>query len=238
MVEIRTWLNSRVKSYDAGVQLYLQYGQDPGLRALFTLEAESDFKYQRLVQALQELICPGEEGEKTALLSSSAIPTQPRAIIADFSQFHKGWPNPIADPVIQALYEQWRPLYADLMSAQQRIYEIALQGENGNTAKELEACQLAHRIIDLDNECDDLYSRRNHYLSHGHLPGNDQQKEIVGDPVRWATERQNGLRYIREYRAKIKKDPANKLVPKWEQKIIDWEKEVAHYNKLLKLDDE
>lgn len=241
MVEIKAWLNSRIKGYDAGVQLYLQYGRDPALQALFTLEAESDFKYRRLIQALEELVCPPEpgdqDGDSLPSLNSAAQGT-PGPRIADFSQLHIGWPNPITDPVIQALFDQWRPVYAELMSTQQRIYEVALQAENGNTAKELEACQLAHRIMDLDNECDDLYIRRNHYLTHGHLPGNDQQKEVVGDPVRWATLRQNALRYIREYRAKIKKDPTNKLAPRWEQKIIDWEKDVAHFTKLLKLDDE
>jgi hypothetical protein len=240
MVEIRTWLNNQVKSYDSGVKLYLQYGQDPALKALFTLEAESDFKARRLIQALQELISLPAVNEQDNInpddLQQIQLPfSQPDTI--DFSQLHKGWPNPITDPVIQALYDQWRPLYAELMSGQQRIYEVALQAENGNTAKDLEACQLAHRIIDLDYECDDLYAARDYYLDRGRLPGDDK-KEVVGDPVRWATERQNALRYIREYRAKVKKDPTNKLVPKWEQKIIDWQNEVARYNKLLKLDDE
>lgn len=236
MLDVKFWLNSRVKDYDAGVQLYLKYGQDPMLKRLFTKEAESEFKQRRLHQALQELLYPLEPVPVQEMPLKAVH--SPKPMVAEFSQLHKGWPNPITDPVIQALYEQWRPLYAELMSAQQRIYEIALQGENGNTGKQMEACQLAHRIIDLDKECDDLYARRDHYLQRGHLPGNDHEKEVVGDPVRWVTERLNAMRYIREYRAKIKKDPTNKLVPRWEQKILDWQKEVDRYTKLLKLDDE
>ncbi|THU34263.1 hypothetical protein FAM09_24910 [Niastella caeni] len=235
MVDIKAWLNSRVKNYDAGVKLYLRFGKDPALVALFTKEAESDFKRTRLQQALQELICPTPVTTEANLKFSPLIYN---AIKPEFNQLHKGWPNPITDPVIQALFEQWRPLYSELMSAQQRIYEVALQGENGNTAKALESCQLAHRIMDLDNQCDDLYAQRDHYLANGHLPDGGWEKEVVGDPVRWVTERQNALRYIRDYRAKIKKDPTNKLVPKWEQKILDWQKEVDQFNKLLKLDDE
>lgn len=241
MLPIKTWLNSRVKNYDAGVQLYLQYGRNAALRALFTQEAESDFKRMRLHQALQELLLTPEYDVQVDAnyfppkLACSQASSQP--IKADFTQWHKGWPNPITDPVIQALFDQWRPLYAELMSAEQRIYEVALQAENGNTSKELEACQLAHRIMDLDNMCDDFYSQRDHYLEHGHLPGIDVKKDIVVDPVRWATQRQNAMRYIRDYRGKIKKDPNNKLVPQWQQKIIDWEVEVARLNKLLKLDD-
>lgn len=239
MLAIKTWLNARVKDYEAGVKLYLQHGRDPALRSLFTKEEESDFKRRRLVQALQELLLSPSGVTSAEPVNKLAVTMHvPKPVITDFSQYHKGWPNPITDPVIQALFEQWRPVYAELMSAQQRIYEIALQGENGNTSKELEACQLAHRIIDLDNECDELYAQRDHYLTNGRLPETGREKEVIGDPVRWATERQNALRYIREYRSKIKKDPTNKLVPKWEQKILDWQEEVERYNKLLKLDDE
>ena len=236
MVEIRTWLNSQVKSYDDGVKLFLQYGHDPALKSLFTLEQESDFKRRRLIQALQELIAPSVGDDQDGQHETDNL-LPPQAIRGDFSQWHKGWPNPIIDRVIQALYDQWRPLYAELVSAQQRIYEVALQAENGNTAKALEACQLAHRIMDLDNECDDLYLQRDYYLEQGHLPVKEKPKDVVGDPVRWATERQNALRYVREFKAKIKNEPTSKLVPKWEQKLIDWQNEVTRLNKLLKLDD-
>lgn len=238
MDDIKAWLNNRVKDYDAGVRLYVKHGRDKSLIALFTQEEETLFKTIRLHQALMELLQPPPLVVEADVINDYEPELKPVCQPVPFTIAHKGWPNPINDPVLQALFDQWRPLYAALMSAQHRVYEVALQAENGNTAKEMEACQLAHQIIDLDNQLDDIYARRNHFLQHGHLPELFVEKEVVGDPVRWATERQNAMRYIREYRTKIKKDPTNKLVPKWEQKIQDWQKEVERYNRLLKLDDQ
>jgi hypothetical protein len=233
MTEITQWLNS-AGDYDAGVRIFLKYSDDPVLTALFTLEEETDFKRKRLVQALKALLNPATARSATVPRDPVIKAAMPKSVPGTMA--HSGWPNPITDPVMRALWDQWRPKYAELMSLQQRLYEVALQGEKGDSNKKLEACQMAHRIMDLDDECDEIYAERDHYLQRGHLPGNSQPVEPVGDPVRWATELQNCQRYVRNYRLKITKDPLNKRVPIWQEKIKDWEQDIIRYKKLLKLD--
>ena len=101
-----------------------------------------------------------------------------------------------------------------------------------DNSKRMEACQMAHAIIDLDEQLDEIYNKREFYKINGHLPY-EVEPEIIGDPVRWATELKNAERYVRDYRIKVKKDPANE---KWAAKLRKYEADVMRYKKLLKLD--
>jgi len=228
MDDLKSWLQDGGKAYDAGVKLFLKYGKDKNLHALFTQEQETEYKRIRLQQCVKALYDEyTRPGSKVAIVQKQ-IEQAPVA--------HKGWPKDNTDPVIQTLNDQWKPLYSELMSAQQRIYEIALQGENSNSHKKLEACQLAHRILDLDDQLDDIYFNRDYYLANGRLPDSDKEDPIVGDPVRLADERKNIERYIREHKQLLREDPTHRLAAKRQQKLQDYEKKLAHYRKLLKLD--
>lgn len=226
MEEIRDWLNSS-KDYAAGVQLYLKYGNDRTLKALFTQEAETAFKRDRLFAALK------------LIYENLRNPTTPKAAIQrqleknNPPENFKYWPPvPISDPVLNALYEQWKPIYAEMMNLSARIYDVAVFGEK-DQQKALEACSMVHRILDLDDKCDEIYAKRDYYYEHGALPTLLVETEIVGDPVRWATLMNNAERYVRQYKGKLKKDPSNE---KAAAKLKHYEAEQAKYRKLLKLD--
>lgn len=226
MEDVLHWLNNS-RNYQAGVELYLKYGRDKLLKTLFTAEAESEFKRTRLVKALKELY------------NNFQHPTSPKAAIQrqlekqDPTENFKYWPPiPIADPVLAALYESWRPIYAEMMNLQARIYEVAQLG-NSDPAKAMEASEMVHRILDLDDACDEIYAKRDHYYQHGTLPANVQNHEPVGDPVKMAVELNNSLRYIREYKAKLKKDPAN---VKAAEKLLKHENRVKELRIALKMD--
>lgn len=226
MDDVKNWLNG-TQNYDAGVKLYLQYGHDKLLRLLFTKEAETAFKRSRLVQALKDLY------------QNFQHPTSPKAAIQrqlqkqNPAENFKYWPPaPITDPVVMALYESWRPLYAEMMSLQARIHEVAIQGDK-NPTKALEACQMTHRILDLDDQCDDIYAKRDYYYQSGQLPSLVVTTEVVGDPVRWVTNLANHQRYVRQYKSKLVKDPKN---VKYAVQLKNHEQKVQEYRKLLKLD--
>lgn len=231
MQDVKDWLNSKPYNYEKGVRIYLQYNRDPLIIALFR-EDETDFKRQRLIGLMQAF------SEKVNTLQP-ASPASLKPILQDLSPIsHKGWPNPITDPVIQALWEQWRPIYARMMTLQAQVYEVACQGEQGNTYKSIEAGQMALEILSLDEQCDEFYAKREYYQRYGRLPDTQQVEEVlIVDPIKWITQLKNAERYVRDYRLKLKNDPDNKNAHKWATKLNQYQAEVAYYKKLLKLDD-
>ncbi len=218
---IRTWLNGP-RQYEQGIELYRQFGHNQTLKKILATEGWSAFKETKLVQALEQLLQSSIKIEKE-LPAGTTIYTR-----------HKGWPlHPIEDPILLALHERWKPLYSEMMHAQSRAYEVALIAEQtSNPTKKLEACQLIHHIMDLDEQIDDIYGQRDHYLIHQQLPA-EPLPEIIGDPVRWATELKNAERYVRRYNNLLKKNPSNE---KWASKWKHFTEQIAHYKKLLKLD--
>lgn len=226
MDDVKVWLNSP-RNYDAGVKLYLQYGHDNLLKALFTREAETAFKRSRLETALKDLY------------QNHQHPTSPKAALQrqlqkqNPAENFKYWPPyPINDPIVSALYEQWKPLYSEMMNLQARLADVALLAEQDSN-KALESCQMVHRILHLDDQCDDIYSKRDYYYQNGALPKLIIEEEVVGDPVRWVTNMRSAERYVRDYKAKLRKDPKN---VKYAVKQKEHEEDVAKYRKLLKLD--
>lgn len=228
MQDLKAWFDKCI--YDQGVNLYLKYGNDPTLRALFA-EDYSDFKNKKLHRVLSELL---ENYEQPA--TKKAV--QQRQVEQSPAIAHRGWPATL-DPVLQTLHDQWKPLFVEMMNMQARIYDVALMAEQTNQVdKKEEACQLAHRILDIDEQMEQIYAQRDYYIVHGKLPETIvKEKEVVGDPVRWATELQNQERYVRRYRGKLKKDPKNKNAANWALKLKEAEEMVALYKRKLKLDE-
>lgn len=223
MEVIRQWLNGS-RDYDQGVILYKEFGNNLTLKAVLAKEGHSTFKEEKLIKALQQLLQPVIRAEQDLPKGTTV-----------YSR-HYGWPPlPIEDPILNALHAQWKPLYAEMMHSQSRAYEVALlASKNADKLKKLEACTLVHQIIDLDDQIDEIYLKRDFYLKNKKLP-DEKTPPVIGDPVRWATELKNAERYVREYRIKVKKQPAN---DKWAAKLKHFESQVLHYKKLLKLDDE
>jgi hypothetical protein len=228
MEDIRQWFQSG-QPYNEGIQLYIAHGTDAQLKRLFTMEAETAFKREKLHTALKQLL------HRPAPIAPPPFPINTAATL--YSPKSHAWPPaPIEDTVLKALWEQWRPLYAEFKSLQQRLYHVALGGKT-DPNKKLEAGQMAHRILDLVDDIEAIYRQRDYYIDNSALPSNQPPADDIIDPVRWATELKNNERYVRDYKAKLEKQPAHKNVAKWAAKLKEKEALVAKYKKLLKLDE-
>lgn len=219
---IRQWLQG-TKNYDEGVNLYLVHGKDHQLKKVFR-EAVSDFKRRKLIEVMKELsIGKAKVEEKIKIEKEIAIDREARA--------ERKWPKE-RDAMLQALHEKWKPLFAEMMSLTARIYDVALAGK-GETAKKVEAGQMAHRILDLDDMCDAIYEQRDHYLKHGKMPEKPKPLELAIDPIKMPVALANAERYVRQYKNKLKKKPDD---VKAVEKLKQYEWAVGEYKKLLKID--
>lgn len=222
MDDIREWLRGS-RDYNTGAKLYLIHGRDAKLRRVFS-EPVSDFKKKRLVEELTALLT-----KKVAVVKKVEV-TKEKAIEHIAVSDRKWSKQP--DATENALREQWKPLFAEMMNLSSRIYEVAKAGQTDPALKQ-EAGKMAHRICDLDDLCDEIYQKRDHYLKYGKLPAEKKPVELVVDPVKIPVALENAKRYVRMYKNKLKKNPgdvnAAEIIKKYE-----WA--VNEYKRILKLD--
>lgn len=214
MQEIENWLRSN-RPYEAGVKLYQRYGKDPLLQLLFA-EAHSEFKEAKLTEALEALvhgagdapesdseICDEakDEHDQTSAETETAPPVATGA--------PRGWPADM-DNNVKALYDEWLPLFKERKDLQARITDVALMGEQ-DPEKEKEAGAMAHRILDLRDQCQAIYRKRDAYLQTGKLPAAPAafDLEVPTDPRKQPAALANWQRYLRDYKAKLKAAPAD-----------------------------
>lgn len=197
MEEIRDWLKS--KDYIEGVRLYLELGNDPMLKALFTQEARTDYKAKRLERALRDLMTNPE-------------PPKAQEVIEPV----KEWPED-GDAVLKALK-------ADAMRKFKEMQDMRsqLMGLPNDEVR----CEMAHAILRLDDECTALFQKRDYYKAHGRLPSEPKEVELVGDPHLAMKRMTNLQRYIRREAQALKKDPGNAAAAARRLKFI---KEYNHY---------
>lgn len=222
MDNIRTWLNGP-RDYATGAKLYLMHGENAALRRCFS-EPASDWKKKKLAEVLTEMLT-----KKTAVVKKVAV-TKEKAI-ERVSVADKKWPEQM-DATVAALREKWKPLFAEMMNLMARIYDVAKLGDI-DPAMKREAGQMAHRICDLDDMCDAIYEQRDYYLQHGKLPEEKKPMELVNDPIKMPVALENARRYVRQYRNKLKKNPADVYAAE-KLKLYEWA--VEEYKRLLKLD--
>jgi len=222
MDEIRAWLNGS-RQYEEGAKLYLIHGKDHLLRRIF-MEPASDFKRAKLVEALKGLL-----GVKTAVAKKVAVTKA--VAIEHIAVSDRKWPKE-KDATLAALHEKWKPLFAEMMSLSSRIYDVAKAGQH-DMAQHQEAGRMAHRICDLDDECDAIYAQRDYYLEHGKLPEEKKPMELVVDPLKIPLALANARRYVADYRNKLKREPGN---VKAAEKLKKYEWAVGEYMKILKID--
>lgn len=219
----KQWLNGP-RDYIDGVNLFVQHSRDKQLNNLFRNEAQTHYKQKRLVAEIERLM------QKADTDPVQQFPQQPKETV------QIGWPaKPIEDPVVAALYEQWKPLYDEMLNLQARIYDIAEQGMT-NDLKHLEAGTMAHRICDLDDLVDELYSKRDYYYAHGKLPAAiEERRDMVADPIKQVLELENLKRYERRYMGLLQKQPQHRLAAKRAAQLVQVREDIAYYKKLLKI---
>jgi hypothetical protein len=215
MDDIRSWLNSS-RNYDEGVKLLLQHCSDAKIKRLYTIEGPSDFKKQLLYKELQKIYTSKETTHRTPATQN------PKLEIQNPSK----WPATM-DEVVAALFNQWKPLFAERNALCSRHYEVAKQNEK-------ESGKMAHRILDLDDEIDLIYEQRDYYLQHGRLPEKKVPKKLAVDPLRMVVNLKNAERYVRAFKIKVKNEPAN---VKAAAKLKEWEDTVIYYKRELKINE-
>lgn len=218
MEGIRTWLNSS-KDYDAGVALLIKYSSNAKLKRLFQVEGVSDFKKGLLEKELKGLLQTGQQ-----------VVEEKKVVQHGMAVNHSRWPGEM-DAIVKSLHEQWKPLFAEMNDLQTRLYDVAVAGKT-DKAKEIAAGKMAHKILDLDDACESIYARRDHYMQHGKLPEESKPADVVVDPVKMVVALKNAERYVREFKNKLKKDATN---TKAAAKLKHWEGMVDYYKKELKL---
>ena len=222
MDEIREWLKGP-KRYDDGATIYLKFGKDPKLKQVFR-EPESPFKKKLLESTLKAML-------QKRVVQEVKQQEKKKVAISNVGWPEKKWPEE-RDNTLQALYETWKPKFAEMMSLMSRLYDVALAGQT-DEAKKQEAGQMAHKILDLDDECDAIYEKRDHYLQHKSLPAEQPLMELVVDPLKIPLALQNEQRYVRDYKNKLKKELGNL---KAAEQLRKHEWAVDQYKKILKID--
>lgn len=241
MEAIRIWLNGD-KDYTSGCRLYAQFGNDKLLLRLFSEKPETDFKKKRLKEALASLlsaqpaaISPKHNPKNTAAKASA----KPQAVIAPVNAAPQtkpftgttGW-SKVMDDVEASLYEQWKPLYVEMMQLSAQLRDIALEGRT-DPYKKIRAGEMALRILDLDDKCEAFYEKRDYYLEHKSLPVEFPYGEPCIDANLWPLKLANHERYAREQRKKLQKDTADTTAAELVQKH-EWF--ILYYKKMLKKD--
>lgn len=222
MDQVKAWLTGPRK-YDEGANLYLQYGRDEALKRIFR-EPVSDYKKKKLEEALRSLL------QKTTEVKVK-VEVQKSVAVEGVAVADRKWPKE-KDSTLNALHEQWKPKFAEMMNLMSRIYDVALAGKTDSAQKQ-EAGRMAHRILDLDDECDDIYRQRDFYLLHKKLPEEPRPMELVVDPIKIPLELANCTRYVRDYKNKLKKEPGN---VKAAAQLAKYEWAVSEYKKILKIE--
>lgn len=212
---LRNWLNGD-RDYQVGVMLYLKYGDNQLLKDLFTKEYETNFKRERLIKEIRKLLQPNT-------IVTQQTPVEHKADSQVNCHPQNRWPDePVSDPVIKVLKDQWRIYFSEMMNLSHRLFDIVSDIERG---------RYAHRILDLDYLCDEIYYKRDYYLIHKILP--DQKNiDVVTDPNKWPLKLMNAERYVREYRIRCREEPSNE---RFASKLKYYQDVVLAYRELLKL---
>lgn len=226
---IRKWLNGS-RNYTDGIKLYSVFGRDDKLKRMFANEGPSDFKKKKLAEVLQGMLSEQPASSAPRKTSDKTIKEAPAPVVVQpFVNKDKKWSQQ-RDEVEEAMYQQWKPLFAEMMNLTARVGDIARLGEK-DTLKKIEAGRMALRICDLDDELDEIYLQRDQYLQNGQKPVSFPYGEVCIDPMRMPLKLANHQRYVREYKAKLAQKPDN---VKFAEQIKKHQWFVDYYSNKLK----
>lgn len=187
---IEAWLHGK-RDYATGVRLYMQHGTDPAFKKLFTTEAETPFKKQKLFKLLQQISQGSNSPEETSQIIGDA---------QNQSNPSKSWrKTDNKDSVELGLWEKYRLTHKQLDD----LHSQLLLFNNDDDRKEA-----AFRILRLDEELDEIIATRDHYRKEGKLP-NTAATEIITDPFLMANRINCLKRYIRREKQAVAKDAGN-----------------------------
>jgi hypothetical protein len=198
---------------------------------LFNEEKQSQFKETKLASALNDLLLSGmsSAGLLPGAKISGGMVKKPEVKPEKIAK--NKWPDQ-CDEILSSLKHRWRELYGEMTNLQARVGDLARAGVTDPNKKQ-EAGRMALRILDLDEACDEIYSKKDYYIEHGKLPLEAPPIEISLDPALWYKKLHNHQRYCRQFRKDLENYPGNTdkvdLLKKHE-----WA--VSQYKKLLKME--
>jgi hypothetical protein len=227
MQDIKDWLNGP-KDWTTGCDLVFKHHPDKTLHRVF-MEAPTPYKIARLHQVLTDLVenattdAPGAQ----ILAISQKTHREPQAETSPENA--KKWAQN-GDPVLNALHLQWKPLFLEMNDLMSRLHDTAKAGAT-DQAQKAEAGRMAHRILDLDDMCDAIYHKRDTYNQTGALPVDHKKNDdMIVDPKRLPLALANAKKYVRDYKAKVKKNPTNEF---YAAKLHEYQTKVKLYTKML-----
>jgi hypothetical protein len=188
---IKKWLSGS-QNYHVGVVLYKKFGTDDKLKSLFDNKPD---KY--LIERLQE--------ELSSLLAKPAVILQ--------SPVKKGYADemPLSpDPVLKAFHAEWTPLYQRM-----NYLRHELDKYQGNSQEAIAGRgKIAFEVLELEQQCMEIWSRRDHYLQTGNLPSaKTKNKPLPKDPIDIGKKIESLKKNIRRNKQLAKKHPDNPNYP-------------------------
>lgn len=194
---ITQWINNPRRDYSVGVQLYCMHGGDATLKRLFTAEAETKYKAEKLLKALKA-IADGTETIKKAETEQATIETTTAATQATF---YKGWPKESnRDETENSLWEKAVTLLKTIAH---------IHGTLMHLPSDADRCQAVFELLRYDEDLDDVYAAKEYYRENGCLPGKEADLEYLTDAFLIGQRISNLGRYIRREKANVAKNAAN-----------------------------
>jgi hypothetical protein len=172
--------------------LYKQFGTDEALKKLFQGKPDA-YLQKRLEEELSVLM------EKPKVVLQSAVKK------GDADEMPKS-----TDPVLEALRNEWMPLYSRM-----NYLRHELDRYEGNTEEETAKRQpIAFEILELEQKCMAIWTKRDHYLEHGQLPEVKENEEpLPEDPLQLGREIETTKRNLRRNKQLAEKHPDNAVYP-------------------------
>ena len=188
-------------------------------------EFRTPFKEKKLVELLKGLMDKSSDHKQVAEEKQTSLKKETEA--------RQGWPIKM-DGTLTDLHKQWKPLYDEFRSLVARLYDTAKAGQS-DPYRQIEAGNMAHRILDLRDDLAEIYSRRDHYLAHGSFPGKEELfKPVVGGPEKIAERRLTVRRYLTRLKNELQKPGKPAIRIKQEQQWKQYCAEMRWINEKLK----
>ena len=205
---LNKWLAGK-RNYHVGTVLYNFFGTDKKLKQLFAGHPDA-YRIKRLEQEITALV----KLPATVLLHRK--PNEDTDVMPA-----------TADPVLEALRNEWSPLYQRMQYLRHELDRFT-----GNTAEVIaQRKPIAFEILELEQQCMKIWTKRDHYLQHGNLPEvKADDIEIPDDPVLLAKLIDTTKRNIRRNKKLAADNPANTVYP---LKVIKFQELMDKINKKI-----
>ena len=188
---IKDWLNGS-KDYALGAALYNVHSSNDAMKRMFA-QGASPYRLQRLIEAMKEL--------------SKVVDDNPSIAIAEAPKYEPvnvqtiQLPENAVPQELDKYRPEWLPLLMERNHLRARLRDAADDFERG---------RMAHRILELHDQCEAIWERRDYELRTGEpMPINEKKREPVTDPKKLQRHVLNLRSYITKTKKAVEKNPEN-----------------------------